>query len=835
MSKLAKTIYSFVIPLFTLLLTSCSAIKSPDQPKFDQSVTLDPLVSIGQTFLAEYGGLEGIDIFLTDKPPPEGEMHLTLYSDPAFASTPVATASIYLSEGSSSAYTHFTIPAQTNSTNQDYYIEITLEDADAVQLGSASGDTYLNGALYENRSPTNGQLVFNLSYNPIDAVMGLLKEVLNLVIRLLISIFLFILPGWALSHALLPNWINQPFWEKLAMSAGVSLCVYPVLYLVTHLFGLHLGKLSAWLPGAFALIYLAWKNISVIRETVSHEYIGTNIRITISKIPRQVKLVDWVLILTLIFIIFTRFFPIRILEVPMWGDSYQHTMITQLLADNKGLFDSWQPYAPLTTFTYHFGFHTLAASFHWLTGLSPAESVLWTGQILNLLAILCLYPLATRIGSSKWAGVIAITIAGLLLPMPMAYLNWGRYTQLAALVILPIAVWIIWELFDAGSISLKGYLLSWIVLSGLALTHYRILFFLILFFPAYIIAYGSKMGFLNLVKQTIYMGIGGGVLFLPWFIHVFGGKVMVIFQNQITTPADQTATVAQQTNIIGDLSIYLPQVIWILLPFILLWGLWRRDRGIITTLLWWMFILLAANPQWLGLPGAGAITNFAVFISLYIPASILLGSGLIWVINHICRVKTHIETQRFFYPSLKSVLPISMFVLLLLILLWGAGQRLADFRPDLYTLVTRPDRRAYEWIKTNSGGDSRILVNSFPAYGGYAIAGSDGGWWVPLLAERETNLPPLNYSFEQGPWPGYRQWVNELTTVLIDKGVDDPDVLAMLSERRISHVYIGQRGGRVGYDGPLILDPIDLQNSPNYQPIYHQDRVWIFELNPQDE
>ncbi|MFN2280805.1 MAG: hypothetical protein ACK2TZ_03005, partial [Anaerolineales bacterium] len=71
------------------------------------------------------------------------------------------------------------------------------------------------------------------------------------------------------------------------------------------------------------------------------------------------------LLFTIALIIAVRFWVIRSLDAPMWGDSYQHTMIAQLIVDHGGLFDSWQPYAEMTTFTYHFGFHSLVAVFHW--------------------------------------------------------------------------------------------------------------------------------------------------------------------------------------------------------------------------------------------------------------------------------------------------------------------------------------------------------------------------------------------------------------------------------------------------------------------------------------
>jgi len=41
---------------------------------------------------------------------------------------------------------------------------------------------------------------------------------------------------------------------------------------------------------------------------------------------------------------------------------------------------------------------------------------------------------------------------------------------------------------------------------------------------------------------------------------------------------------------------------------------------------------------------------------------------------------------------------------------------------------------------------------------------------------------------------------------------------------------VGQRQGWVNYGGPYVLEPEQLLASPNYRLVYHQDRVWVFEL-----
>jgi hypothetical protein len=126
--------------------------------------------------------------------------------------------------------------------------------------------------------------------------------------------------------------------------------------------------------------------------------------------------------------------------------------------------------------------------------------------------------------------------------------------------------------------------------------------------------------------------------------------------------------------------------------------------------------------------------------------------------------------------------------------------------------------------------NAHILVNSFSAYGGAAVVGSDGGWWLPLLTNTHSTQPPINYTLEQGPFPGYRQWINALTEEIQAKGINNPDVLTTLEDRKISHIFIGQQQGQVGYGGPGLSPEILLAN-PHFSPLYQQDRVWIFEID----
>jgi hypothetical protein len=520
-----------------------------------------------------------------------------------------------------------------------------------------------------------------------------------------------------------------------------------------------------------------------------------------------------------------RLLVVRTLDAPMWGDSYQHTMIAQLLVDNGGLFDSWEPYAEIQSLTYHFGFHAAMATLHWVIRMPMVKIVLWGAQILNGLAVLSLYPLATQMGQHRfafssraevkrrWAGVGAVLVAGLLSPMPMTYVNWGRYTQLAGQVILPAAVLISWHAFEAPARDWRSVALGWLIVGGLALTHYRVLIFYVIFVLAWLILRLQHHQY-NALSRIAALGLGGAMLFLPWFAHIAGGRIVANLSHKMTTAASQVSDFTQQYNAIGDLTAYMGPALWLLLPVAAVIGLWQQKRGVLLMTVWWFLLFIATNPRLLHLPGSGAISNFALFIAAYILAGVLIGYAGGEVISRL----------RTWRPS-----DFLVSLLLVGVGLSGMRVRMRDVHPAAHAMVTRPDLRAMSWIQDNMPKDATFLVNSFFAYGGSVVVGSDGGWWLPLLARRANTVPPLNYDTEQGSYPGYREWVNEITDQIQEAGLEDPETLALLQERGITHVYVGQQQGRVNYNGPHVLDLEAMERSKRYRTVYHQDRVWVFE------
>lgn len=793
----------------------------PDAPL--DVVNLQPDRTLGQTFVARHDGLSAVDIALQPREAGDGTITLRLRSDPS-ATGDLAVATLPAEQVDHAGFYRFSFPAIHDSRTTAYYLQLEYAGEGRVKVARSLADAYLDGAMYRDGAPTEAQTTFRLAFQPGDIALEAARRVLHWLWLLLLGALLFMMPGWALLAWVWPGWRERMVGEKIGLAAGTSLAIYPLLILWTSQIGVHLGALYAWLPVLVAVAALGWQNRRLLDGGRRHP-----------APPPADRMADLALWAVIALIAVSRLMIGDMLDLPLWGDSVHHTMITQLLIDHDGLFDSWQPYAAMETFTYHFGFHTAAALLHWFGGLSATQAVIWAGQLIGILAALTIYPLTIRIGGNRWAGVFAVLMAGLLLSLPNAFVNWGRYTQLTGQTILPAAVCLTWAAVEAPRRNWRSLAPAILVVAGLAVTHYRVLIFVALLLPLLLFApqptEARRRGFLAspLVGRAITLaviGIGVVVLYLPWFLHVFSGKIMEITGAQLATPAAAAPSATQEYNAIGELTSYLPILVWLALPLCAGWGLWRRERGIVILGLWWLLALLAANPQWLGLPGAGALTSFAVLIAAYIPAAVLLGCAFGWLqAGGIAQPATQASPT-----GLRRSL--AALVVTLLLAFWGISARQDDLALSSGALATSADQRAIEWIRSHTPAEARFLTNAFFAYGNSSIVGSDGGWWLPLLSGRQTTLPPLTYVSERGPRPDYREWINQLQQLINERGVDDPETLRELDARGVSHVYLGQRQGSVNNPAGPALKPETLLASPHFRPIYHQDRVWIFERVP---
>jgi hypothetical protein len=206
------------------------------------------------------------------------------------------------------------------------------------------------------------------------------------------------------------------------------------------------------------------------------------------------------------------------------------------------------------------------------------------------------------------------------------------------------------------------------------------------------------------------------------------------------------------------------------------------------------------------------ISAFAFGISLYLPAALLIGSALgMWMEGR--------WQGRRGWILVGGIMALG---------LGGAWARLREVQPQTYALLTRSDREAMEWIQAYLPEGTRFLINGFLAYEGQDAVGSDGGWWLPLLARRAALIPPLPYAIERTEDPTLpvrlRAWIGALAA-------RDLQVVRELIQHGWCYVYLGQRRGRVNAPGPELWDPEFWEAKGVLREIYRHDRVRIFRLS----
>ena len=317
--------------------------------------------------------------------------------------------------------------------------------------------------------------------------------------------------------------------------------------------------------------------------------------------------------------------------------------------------------------------------------------------------------------------------------------------------------------------------------------------------------------------RLLVIGVVGIICFLPWGLQLIGGNLANAMEASVTVGAP-TARIATELGVFRGLSDY------IAIPYLgialvaIIWALIRRNWIAALLPLWFVLLTGYMAGAAIKLPGANMLQGFAILIAVYIPAALLLG----WSFGEIMQLAEKVSSD--------WLLALISCVIILVAAWLGWQQRLLLDLPR-YQLVTPADLRAMDWIRESTPTEANFLVESF-VYGNTA-AGSDAGWWLPLLVQRANMLPPQYAQFNEiSQPPNYTQMVVDLVTMLKENPITAPESLTALCNWGITHIYNGQGQGQVG--GSQLYSPSDLDAAPDtFRRIYHQDRVSIFSVLPE--
>jgi len=617
---------------------------------------------------------------------------------------------------------------------------------------------------------------------------------------LLLGLAIFFLPGYALLSLIHPR-INLDPIERFSLGLGLSLAVIPLSLYITTLLRLRQGP-------SFLIVFL------ILAGAMTAWDLYRRWRASGFEPLRQ----QWASILAFTIIalaaLLARLQAVAGLDFPLWTDSYHHTLIAQIIADSGRVPASYEPYAPIHNFTYHFGFHSLVAWFHWLARIPIPRSVVIVGQSVNALVVPTVYVLAKRLWKRSLIGIAAGLIVGLFSHMPAFFVNWGRYTQLTGQMLFPIVLAIYMESLDREKLHYSSVALVSIGLAGLFLTHNRMTLFFLLFGGLYLLIAFLRARAIagrgrRLLASAAIILILAGLIDLPWIINfsrVFGVQVL-----QTTLGGYQEGQFGGYYEWTGRdfLTFGSGLELWMLALLGWLVSLFRGDRQSSFLLLGSSGLLLVSLSYRIGIPPPFSI--LIVILWLHVPVALLGGYFVSeFGMAAIRRWGQHIASRG--WPTLAAL------ALLAGIALPGIAYLRGLTLPE-NGFVREADLRAMRWIRENISEDARFYI-AIHFWTPEVAHGLDAGYWIPYLAGRETVLPPQLYKSDGTPT--YARSVNARARRLAEAS-DILELHALLKEYDITHIYIGER--------PTPLEAKSFKSHPSlFHLLYEDDGVHIFEV-----
>lgn len=794
-----------ILILFLLIIALVLARCGPshryvdaDQGRLDTASP--PLANgeVGQTFVAHHPSLSAVEVLLVlygaDKQPASADevWQCILQRDspagPVLATVPVPLAGRHHNDTITIPF-----PPQPDSQGKTYYLSFQAISGNRAGLWYASVDAYSDGTLWLGGKPVAGDLRFRTFYDEdvsATAAQAIVLPLQESWLLLLAALLLFI-PGLALYLALGDRAELRDLCDLGAWAVSLTLAVLPLILLWTTTAGLH------WRPWLFALC------LGVLGALVIWQLIRRRLNVCVGG-------AGLFTLLLLALALATRLLEVRGLVLPAWVDSVHHTLITGIIAAQGQVPANYEPAFPGGGFIHHFGFHTVSACLSWLAHIDPPQAVLVYGQILNVLVAWTSSLLALRLSRQRVAGVTTVLVIGLLSPMPAYYVSWGRYTQLAGMALLPLAI-----VATMDAVESKGWRslsLAAVAVAGLSLTHYRVL----VFYGAFAAVYAlfatwqhrrDRPALLALWKR---LGILlGAMLFLvlPWVPRLWQFKAAALFSGETSwqgTPG---------LNVMSTGLLWFPGMrpLYYLAGLGVVAGLLRRRWTPVLILLWVGGLWTLVNLPWGGNRGSWLLPNSALAIAAFLPVALLIAelASALWD-----------GARRIPWPVVARWLGPALAAAALVLGLIGAW-RIVPIVNEQTVLATTDDLAAMQWIRTNTPPDARFLANAVPWQLGL-YRGSDAGWWIPLLTGRRCTLPPVLYS---AAVPAYVAEINEIVAAVSAGALPGGDRWQeRCRELGIRYIYIGAKGGP--------LKPEKLCALPGLRVVYVHGPVWIFELAP---
>jgi hypothetical protein len=216
---------------------------------------------------------------------------------------------------------------------------------------------------------------------------------------------------------------------------------------------------------------------------------------------------------------------------------------------------------------------------------------------------------------------------------------------------------------------------------------------------------------------------------------------------------------------------------------------------------WWGALYILTSPLLFG----SLVDRITLYVSLFIPAAVLSAYFLAWLLE---KIKPYTAGRDF---------TVVVVTLILLIGLWLSPPQFGV--RDGY--ITAEDLPAMDWIRENVADDALFMVNTFNfPFSDDFIIGSDAGYWLPLLTGKHSVVPPMSYQNERFV---DREMIDALISLhQLGGKLTGAEAINMLQEKKVTHIYIGSRGGDI--------DPQSLLSSPDFELEYQHLSNYVFSV-----
>jgi len=597
---------------------------------------------------------------------------------------------------------------------------------------------------------------------------------------LLLALLLMLMPGALLLLLAASHWDggsrrDGATWWGVALALGLA--VWPLLWYWLTLVGV---RWRGW--SLAATLIIGWLAV---------------IALWLRRRPRpglKIAPAHLLLLVLLLLAFAVRLLAVRDLLFPAWVDSTRHALITRIMVDEGQIVRDYRPFLPVDRFPYHFGFHTLSAGLLLLGATTLPNLLLILGQLLNALVPLTVYAAAWLVTRRRVAALISAFLVALPFFFPAYYVSWGRLTQLAGVLLLPILLALTWLVAAARSPRPPWWLVA-LLAAGLALIHVRVFLIYLPFAAIAWLVAGRGRGTRALAAATVLaLLLAGPRLWelLPAGTGAFGGADTTYNDfpfGYVTVGWEREFLVAAGIALLIAVRPALRARPWAL--FALALAGWSGS----------LLLLLYYSPNiWL-------INLNSVYIVFFLPLALILGV--------VAAVLEAWWRRLGIRGALAYAFTGALFALLLL---HGVRQQIDILNPA--TRLARPaDLPAISWVDQNLPPDALIAVNSWQWLGA-TWAGSDGGAWLLPLTGRQTTTPPADYIYS-GELVHEVAAFNEAAQAVEDWS--DPAAALWLADEGVTHIFVGARGG--------FFDPADLMDNPSLQAVYNRDGVFVFALD----